>query len=837
MDFYSESIAEVFKEVGLSEAGLTAQEAKERLKRYGENRLPASKAINTKVHIFISQWKSPLIIILVLAGTVSALLGDAVDAIIIGITVLVNVVVGFVQENKANQALKKLACMVTFSARVLRSGAVEIVPSSHVTLGDIIFLEAGDKVPADARLVETVELTTSEAALTGESNPVAKTTHKLGEKVPLAARENMVFQGTHVVSGRGTAVVVAIGVNTEVGRIASLVEHTEESKTPLQIQLSQLSKLIGKIVLAIAAVVFLIGLVLGSHTWLTLFQTAVALAVAAIPEGMAITLTVILAIGMQFLLRRNALVRKMVAAETLGSVTVICTDKTGTLTEGKMAVAKLVTADTIWEREQFAHFSVSKSEHQDPLLLLRAAAVCSNVFGDTTEVALVEAAAQAQLKKSALDIALPRLAEIPFDSRRKYMAVLNQGEVDRIIYVKGAYDVLRQHIKMPEKKLHYFDKANADFAQQGMRVLAVCYRVAKPAERSLSPGDIHDLVLVGLAVIADPIRTTVKDTIARAQAAGIRIIMVTGDQAQTAMAIGRELGIAEGDIYSRVNPEDKINIVNDLKKRGEIVAMTGDGVNDSPALKGADIGVAMGSGTDIAREIADLVLLDDRFETIVAAVEEGRTMYRNIQKVVLYLLAFSLCEVALITMSLVMGLPLALLPAQILWLNLVQDSLPAIALAFDRPEPGIMTAPPRSPRTRLVGREPLNFVISIMVITAGLSIGLFFYGLAQGDEVFARTLVFTSLGFGLLLGLYSIRLLGRHFRFQTLWDNFFLTGAVLLAGVLLIASLYLPPLQRLLGTVPLGAHEAGIVAGFCAALFILLELTKFFIFKKSYAVS
>ncbi|OGH64874.1 MAG: hypothetical protein A2821_00130 [Candidatus Magasanikbacteria bacterium RIFCSPHIGHO2_01_FULL_41_23] len=885
MDFCTQSISEVLKEVQSSESGLTIEEAKQRIIHYGENRLPVDARLDSQLSIFLNQWKSSLIIVLVVAGIVSAWLADVVDALIIGLTVLVNVTVGFFQESKANQAVKKLARMVTFSARVMRSGKLVVIPSTEITLGDIIFLEAGDNVPADARIIEELELALNEAALTGESNSVLKNIRKLSANAPLANRSNMVFQGTQVVGGRGKAVVVAVGKNTEVGRISGLVEHTVESKTPLQIELVKLSAFIGRIVLVVVLIVFLIGFLRGNYSFLVLFQTAVSLAVAAIPEGLAITLTIILAIGMQFLLRRQALVRKMVAAETLGSVTVICTDKTGTLTEGKMSVSKLATVEKNFFRDDLSTLSVANSAHQTALLMLKAGVLCNNVRslsqpmngsyyeGDGTEIALVEAGALANIKKTVLDIALPRLSELPFDSRRKYMAVLNQGEVERLVYVKGALDVLRPHIcavemngsvkKITKKCLDYFEKVNADFSQNGLRILAICYRPAKSEEQKISADGIHDLVLVGLVGIVDPVRKTVKDTIIRAQAAGIRVIMITGDQAATARAIGIELGIAKPEdrvvngeelnlfssaeldnilktvsIFSRVNPEDKIKIVTALKAQGEVVAMTGDGVNDSPALKGADIGVAMGGGTDIAREIADLVLLDNRFETIIMAVEEGRAMYANIQKVVIFLLAFSLCEVSLILISMLVGLPLALLPAQILWLNLVQDSLPSIALAFDRPDPQIMNRPPRGHGSALIGKIELQFMIGVMGVTAGLLVGLYFLARALiADEMGARSLVFAGFGLALLPAIYSVRLLGKPFFWRSLTNNFFLNCAVLFSFGLMLASVYLPGLQKILGTVALSGLELMIVAGFCVITFICIELVKGFIFKPYYDLS
>jgi len=857
--------------------GLAAGEAQERLRRYGANILPRSLRHAGALKIFFSQFKSPLISLLIAAGFVSAILGEVPDTIVIAITAAMNVAVGFFQEYKANNALSKLQELVQYSALVVRGGSLERVRSEQLVVGDVILLEAGDKVPADARLIESLDLEVNEAPLTGESEPVKKQTRKVALEAVLAERTNMVYHGTLVANGRGRAVVAATGRATEIGRIAELVRKTEEQVTPLQRALSNLSRRIGYAVLALSAAIFVLGLIRapGAYSYLELFKVAVAIAVAAIPEGLPISLTVILAVGMQYLVKRQALVRRLLAAETLGSVSVICTDKTGTLTEGIMRVTRVITAREQFDRDELATLRQRPEDrHRDALLALRIAVLANNAvvqpgrdgasvyLGDTTETALAEQGQSAGLDKDILDKAFMRLAEVPFDSRRKFMATLHRVDHETALYAKGAFEALLPRLgfyeengrpkKLSPRQLEWFLGQEAEFSGQGLRVLAVAYKLCPLDKKTLADSDVDDLTLVGFIALSDPLRVDVKNTIERAKSAGIRVVMITGDHERTAEAIGRELGLVADtksvlngkylketsdaelsslieriNVFARIDPADKIRIVQAWQKQGQIVAMTGDGVNDSPALKAADIGVAVGSGTDIAKQIADLVLLDDRFSTIIAAVEEGRRIYQNIQKVLLYLLSFSLAEVALIAVSLAAGWPLALLPAQILWLNLVQDTFPAVSLAFDAGDPENMKDLPRPKGTRVLTPALAKFVA--LVIGASSILLIVTYGLAYRitqDEVFTRTIVFAALGVVSLFVVYPVRSLRRGVWQIAVFSNRYLTAAVLFGIVMLVAAIYLPPLQTLLGTVPLPLTAWGIIAALALAAIGLIEAGK-----------
>ncbi|MFA4831482.1 MAG: HAD-IC family P-type ATPase, partial [Patescibacteria group bacterium] len=785
----------------------------------------------------------------------------------------------------------------------------QLISSEEIVPGDILCLEAGDKIQADGRIISAAEFTVNEAILTGESEPNEKNAKAIAKETGIGDRANMVYRGTTTVNGRATAIVTATGPETEIGRIASLVKETVEERTPLQYQLARLSKFLSVVVLAITALLFLLGLVVysGEYSVFELFQTSIAVAVAAIPEGLVISLTVILAIGMQYILKKNALVRKLVAAETLGSVSVICTDKTGTLTEGKMRVTRLITASADLDKDELGLLTVEKEQkYPEALMALRIGVLCNNAianhagenhsaekfFGDTTEIALAEIGERAGLNKHELDDVFPRVAELPFDSRRKFMATLNRFDHDSRLYVKGAlgsllprasyYEKDGQIEKITAKERKWFSAQEEKMAGEGLRVLAFGYKkmedVRQPypqplslkkgkglsSESDLAEEDVNDLILVGLAAMSDPLRSDVKETLALARRAGIKVVMITGDHIKTAQAIGREIGLNCGEdsmldgtklssisdenlkqviekvcVFARVDPKDKIRIVKAFRANGEVVAMTGDGVNDAPALKGADVGVALGSGTDVAKEIADLVLLDDKFSTIVHAVEEGRKIYQNIKKVVLYLLAGSIAEVMLIGGSLIAGLPLAVLPAQILWINIIEESFPSMALAFDKGEPGNMADPPRGRNEKLISREMKFMMAIISMISNILLFGLFiyFYNLT-GEIERARTLVFLGLGIFPLIYIYSIRSTRLMIWRINPFDNLRLTLAVMLGWVLLIAAIYFAPLQTLLRTVAISWQEWLIMVGFGVLNVVLIESIKavFLVKRKSEVV-
>lgn len=876
MNFYSKSIAQVVSLVQTNQStGLSGVEAAARAKKE-KNELPHASASASRLRIFLEQWKSPLIIILVAAGAISGFLGETIDMTIIFITALLNAAIGYFQEYKANAALEHLRSLVSFNSIVIRDGKQQEVPSTALVAGDIVILQAGDRVPADGRIIVADACKVEEAALTGESAPVKKQTAALSDdNVQLGERKNMVFRGTTVVEGSCHVIITAVGVHTELGKIATLVKETNDELTPLQQQLAAIAKKLSIIIVCMALAIFVIGLLFGQGRYhvLELFETAIAVAVAAIPEGLVISLTVILAIGMQFILKRRALVRKLVAAETLGSVSVICTDKTGTLTEGNMSVVEIHTASGVTKKSGFAKLPASSDAYE----LLHVAAVCNDAIaqekdgkiqyiGNMTDRALLAAA-----DLRSIDRSLNRLASVPFSSRYKFMATAHKEGKDAVMFVKGAPEVMLEKashylkagkkVKLSKKQHDAFVAKAADMASKGYRTLAVAKGSWKG--KSLKQADVDGLTLMGIVAIADPLRDDVADTIKIAQRAGIRIIMVTGDHAKTAMAIGKELGlvkkndhvcegkeldaldddqlkarIANTTVFARVAPEHKIRIVRALQSQGEIVAMTGDGVNDAPALKGADIGVAVGSGTDVAKQTADMVLLDDSFSTIVAAVEEGRGIYQNIKKVVLYLLSGSFAEVVMITGSIVAGLPVAALPAQILWVNIIEDAFPTMALAFDPADKEIMDDKPRRKGASLIDSEMRSMIIAKSILANVLLFGIFVYFLkVTGDIKLTRTIVFVGFAIDALFYIFSIRSL-RHMIWQIpLFNNLYLLGAVAFGWVMLLLAIYWAPLQLLLRTVPLEPIHWAIMILFGICNLCLIELVKaVFILKQRYYV-
>lgn len=877
--YYSQSIARSLEKLNTTEDGLSTGAASDRREQHGKNKLPTSAQQVTKLKIFFEQWKSPLILILVAAGVISGILGEYIDMTVILITVAVNVIIGFVQEYKADQALKKLSHMVSYKAVVVRDGKETQVESEDIVPGDIMLLEAGDKVQADGRIIEQSSLEVDESVLTGESHTVKKHSKQIQDNIALGDRKNMIYKGTTVVNGRARVLVTATGAQTEIGQIATLVKDTKEDKTPLQIQLSRMGKVIGLIVIAISVGIFLLGIFSTKehHDFLEMFETAVAVAVAAIPEGLVISLTVILAIGMQHVLKRKALVRKLLAAETLGSVNVICTDKTGTLTEGKMKVTHIVTSQTELGTDELhlAHAD-SQDYYADAVLALRVGVMANDgllenpdeseqqwqMIGDTTDTALVYAGMKAGIEKHHLDNAIKRVADIPFDSNNKYMATLHHVDHESMIYVKGAAEVLYDKCsyyeehgevkRMTKAMREWFQKQEEILTSKGLRVLALAYKQTDKKQTTLNKKDIDKLVFVGLVALSDPLRGDVHETIEIARKAGIRIVMITGDHIRTAQSIARELNIPAEDrnifngqqlekmddealkqavldvsVFARVDPKHKIRIVEAFQSHGDIVAMTGDGVNDAPALKGADIGVAVGSGTDVSKEISDMVLLDDHFSTIVDAVEEGRGIYQNVKKVVLYLLSGSFSEVLMISASLIAGLPLPVLPAQILWVNLIEDSFPNMALAFDKGDKENMLDKPRTRREGIVDKEMKIMIVSKAILANIILFGIFLYFYrTTGDLALTRTVIFVGFAVDSLFYIFSIRSL-RHMVYHIpLFSNMYLIGAVALGWVLLIMAIYLPVFQTLLRTVPLGWFEWQVMIAFGLFNLFLIEVIK-----------
>lgn len=796
--------------------GLSETEVAERLRAHGKNELPRETS-KRWWHVALDQFGSPLMIVLLGAAAVSLALGERVDAGVIAVAVALNSVLGFVQEYKANQAMDQLRSLVQPTAVVRRDGHDRVVEAAEVVPGDILVLSTGDRIVADARLIEGSACETNEAPLTGESSTVAKQTEKIQAGAMVADRTNMVFAGTAFVAGRGLAVVVATGSQTELGNVARLVSETEERDTPLQSELSRLAKWLSVGVVVLVIVLFFGGLAFGRPP-LEMFQTSVALAVAAIPEGLGISVTIVLAIGMQRMVRRNALVRRLVAAETLGSVSVICTDKTGTITEGHMRVDQVVG-----NREK----------------ILEAVVLCNDaivddgeVRGTPTERALMEAGLAAGLHPDELEQTQPRIGEIPFDSTRKYMATLHGREGRNLLIVKGAPERVLPMCRDAEARL----AEAAVLAASGLRLIAVAH---KPVGESVNMEEqLGGLIFVGLVGLRDPLRAEAAAQIRAASQAGVRTVIVTGDHPKTAYAIAKEAGLPLRDhagvmtgeeldrlddggldrvltdvhVYARVEPRHKIRVVKAWQRRGDVVAVTGDGVNDAPALKAADIGVALGSGTEVAKQASDMVLLDDNLSSITAAIEQGRVIFDNMRRSVVYLLTSGFTEMVLIAGALLFQLPLPLLPGQILWINLVADSFPNAALALERGEPDIMRIPPR-PR----GEPVFNRQMAVLLLLIGLVTDLFLFAmyawqLTIKDVAAAQSFMFASVGVASLAYVFSIRSFRRSLLQINPFSNPWLVAAVALSLGLLVLAVHHPWLSSILHVVPLSLSDWGLLA-------------------------
>ena len=876
------------------EQGLTEQEAEARLKQYGPNKLKEKKR-KTALQMLAAQFANVLIIILVAAALVSGFLGETLDAAFIIVIVALNAVLGFMQEYRAEKAIEALKSMVAPQARVIRDGVEKKIAATQLVPGDVIVLEEGDKIPADCRLIEAINFDTQEASLTGESLPVHKqATAILAEDAIVAERRNMAFMGTIAVRGRAKAIVTATGMNTEIGLIAAMVQEAGEEETPLQKRLAKLGKQLGFGALAACAAIFALGVLRGENA-LETFLVAVSLAVAAVPEGLPAIVTITLAIGVQRMVQRNAIIRKLPAVETLGSTTVICTDKTGTLTKNEMTVRRIyanngfvdVSGSGYEVRGEFTQANKCLNAASDPHLnaLLRVCALCNNagivvdaakqkasVVGDPTEAALLVLAAKAGVDYSKLKNDNPLITEFSFDSERKMMSTLRQTTEGKTAFVKGAPEnvlaksayVLCNGRETPLTPEHRkaFEKANAEMANNALRVLAMAYKRVPASAKKYSLESIESgLVIVGLVGMIDPPRPEVKNAVAQCSQAGIRVVMITGDNEATASAIARELGILkpshkvltgamlekmsskeleqivqEVTVYARVSPEHKIKIVSALKARGEITAMTGDGVNDAPALKKADIGVAMGiTGTDVAKEASAMVLTDDNFASIVNAVEEGRTIYANIAKSVRYLVSCNVGEVLTILFATVSGLPNPLTPIQILWMNLVTDGLPALALGVDPPEKDVMQKPPRDPKESILDKRILVYILTIAVFMCLGTLALYLFylqnQLAAGKtpaeaETYARTIAFATIIFFQMFVAIDVRSFTRSVLEFGLFTNKKLVGAIALAIALQVLITATPFCHALFGTTYLAPLDWIIVFLVSMSILVLSELRK-----------
>ncbi|MEQ1886826.1 MAG: cation-translocating P-type ATPase [Bryobacteraceae bacterium] len=881
--------ATTFEKLITSAAGLDADQAGARLAEYGLNELAGGSA-KSPWRILWEQLSALMVVILMIAGALSALLGDYKDAIAIGTIVILNAALGFSQEYRAEKAMAALKKLAVPSARVRRGGEVQDVPAYQLVPGDVVLLEAGNFVPADCRVLESADLQAQEAALTGESVPIHKTTETFSDaNLPLGDRKNMAFLGTFITAGRGQVVVVETGMRTELGRIATMIQHVDREPTPLQRRLTQLGKGLAAAALFLVAVIFAIGWIRGEELRL-LFLTAVSIAVAAVPEGLPAVVTIALTLGAHRMLGKSALIRKLPAVETLGSVTVICSDKTGTLTQNRMTASVLCNAEGELDLRTNSDGSREKQIAFD--VLLSGGALCndaivqmesvsasqSNPLGDPTEIALVTVAGRFGLIKPTLDALMPREHELPFSAERKRMTTVHRVSTNceglptgltqicrltgasHLSVTKGAPDgllALSEYIwingaieALTEDRRAAMHAANASLAKKGMRVLGVAFRALASNGAELGLTLETDLIFAGIIGILDPPRTEAASAVAMCKSAGIRPVMITGDHPLTAQQIARELGIddtgraltgveldkltplelesnaEETAIYARVSPEHKLKIVDALQRRGHVVAMTGDGVNDAPALKKSDIGVAMGiTGTDVAKEAADMVLLDDNFATIVSAVEEGRVIYDNIRKFIRYILATNSGEIWVMLVAPMLGMPLPLLPLQILWMNLVTDGLPALALGLEPSEADTMRRPPHHPNESIFGRGLGLHVLWVGLLMGCLSLGAGYWFWRMGDPNW-QTVLFTTLTLSQMTHVMAIRS-ERHSLFTIgIFSNKPLVGAVALTALLQLALMYAPSLQEVFKTTALPLSLFAIAATLSSFVFVAVELEK-----------
>jgi len=879
--------------------GLVSEEAQRRLDADGPNELPHKKADHWG-EVFTRQFANPLILVLVVACVLSAVLQEWVDAGVIAAAVVFNTVVGFIQEYKANASLERLRSLTLPRALVRRGSREQEIDVREIVVGDVLVLHLGDRVSADARLLETVEMMVDESTLTGESAAVLKGVEPLPIDTILAERHNLVFAGTSVVGGRGLALALATGARTQLGMIATLVEQTREGATPLQAQLARLARGLAIIVLVLVAGLFVSGVVLGRSN-VEMFSMAVALSVAAIPEGLAVSVTIILAIGMQRILKRKSLVRTLVGAETLGSVSIICTDKTGTITQGEMRVTHFSTLDATYGLAQLQTPRPPCVEE-----MLRVMALCNDAVldgeqarGSQTERALLLALAQLGVDSEALVAALPRTGEIPFDSARKYMATAHASDVGTLVMLKGAWShiapfvsqvsVAGSVVAMTPEIRHRIDEQERELARKGLRLIAVAHRTQDtsplppplaPRQPPLAPpppgrtsvrtgweegGSLReeslcDFVFLGFVGLRDPLRPEVAQQIEDARAAGVRTIMLTGDHPDTARVIGEEAGLVEGTqgvvtgreldawsdeelaqrisqitIFARVEPRHKIRIVSAWQARGEVVAMTGDGVNDAPALKAADIGIALGSGTDVAKQASDLVVLDNNLGIITAAIEEGRVIFDNIRKTTVYLLAGSFTEIVLIGGSILMGLPLPLLPLQILWINLVTDSFPNVGLTLEPGERDVMKLPPRPRKESVLNREMLMIVFIIGVVTDLVLFALYLWLLSTGENIDTiRSIMFAAVGIDSLLYVFAVKSFRRTIFRINPFSNPWLVLGVGLGLCLMLVALLTPFFQEAFEIVPLSLPDWGLLIMMGLVKLFAIELAKeFFLMRRS----
>jgi P-type Ca2+ transporter type 2C len=862
MEYFKRGEKEVLDQFNSSAKGLSNETASKRFEKYGLNEITKTKIL-TKTKIFLNQFKDIMIAILLAATIISFLVGERIDALIIIIIVLFNAVFGFVQEYRAEKAIEALKKLISLKSKVIRNDELIEIDSREIVPGDILVLETGDKIPADARLIETFNFETDESSLTGESTSVEKHIKTIKNNCSIAEQKNMIFSSTIVAKGKAKAVVVATGMNTEIGKIAKEIQDVKSEKTPLQIKLAKLSKYLGIVILIIAAVVFFVDM--QKNHYLDSLIFAISLAVAAIPEGLPAVVTIAFAVGVRKMIKKNALIRKLSAIETLGSVDVICSDKTGTLTKNQMTVKKIYANDETINISGEGYnpsgsFLLDDKSYDAKKIakLLKCGCLCNNsllihdgelwkIIGDPTEASLLVSARKAGMNYEKIFDESPRIDEIEFDSKKKYMVSVNEEKGGKIAYAKGAPEEILSMCdkielngkirKITEKDRKTILEKNSEFAENALRVLAFAYKETKGRE-SYEKG----LIFLGLQGMVDPLRPEAKEAVEICKRAGIKTIMITGDYRITAEAIAREVGIKgksisgielqklsdeelekiveETNIYSRVSPEDKLRIIQALQKKGHIVAMTGDGVNDAPALKKANVGVALGSGTDVAKEASSMIITDDNFTDIVAAVREGRGIFDNIRKFVTYMLSCNIAEVFVIVLAIIFGLPAPLTAVQILWLNVVTDGFPALALSVDPKEENIMKRRPRKQNENIItGKIGINIFALAIFIAIGSLLLVQYSKITDGAKT--QTLVFTSLVIFEMIMIFVIR---SEFNVK-FFSNRYLYYAILTSILLQLAVIY-TPLNVFFKTIPLNGFDWIILLIIGAALALMAIIIK-----------
>ena len=884
-NWHAESADSVLKKLHTSPSGLSIEEAKKRLEKYGPNEFKTG-AGRSFLSIFLGQFKNAFILILVGAGVISFFLGDNTDAIIIGAAVLVNIFLGFWQEAKAEKSFVSLKRALEESAYVIRDGKELLLKREEVVPGDIVVFRAGEKIPADARIIASKNFLADEAILTGEWLAVKKNTNMIPIGTNLLSRSNMAFAGTIITEGAGRGVVVATGSNTEIGKIAELVSEVEETKTPLEKELKTLTSYITLAIVFVMSSLFLLGVFWRHINALEMFLSSAALAVAAVPEGLAISVTIVMAIGMQKLFKKQALVRHLFAAQTLGSVSLIATDKTGTLTEANMQVSQLLTGtgELLHDGKKYLKPFPEEKENSH-VTLLRVALMLSEaeienpdaeleelkLHGNPTEKALVKAAFETGLRKENILKEFPRIDFVPFDSGRKYSYALHRdlNQNRNVVFMLGAPEIILSRSSsiqldgsygvLTENKRGEILRHFEGLTQKGLRVIAAGFRLSQKDSLDDSEHLLEDFVFVGLIALRDPLRSDAKEAVRIAHEAGIGTVLITGDHRFTAEAIAEEVGIiteshrthiidgkefdkmsdadfqkrvSKIDVFARVTPEQKLRIVEGWQKHGDVLAMTRDGVNDAPALRRADIGVALGSGTDLAKEASDIVLINNSFSGIVTAIKEGRIIFENIRKIVVFLLSDAFAETILVSFSIIMGYPLPLLPAQILWINLVEDTLPNTALAFEEGNGEVMKEKPEFFR-KLFDRRSFLLTLFFGLITISVIISFFLLFLSQGRDIsYIRTMLFLFVGGDSLFYILSIRNFHKPFWKVSLKENPYMIPSIVIGFLMLLSAVYVPFLQSLLKTVPLNFSDWAIIVSYGLGSLLVAEVLKFFLFHR-----